>query len=162
MRIAILSDSHDNIWNLEKVLERVAGADRLIFCGDFCAPFSLALVAEKFPGPIDCVAGNNDGDAVLLERIARKSGHVTMHGQFADLKLDAWRAFVNHYPPIGEAVAASGLYDLVCFGHNHIAEMRQVGRTTLVNPGEVMGRLGHSTFATYDTETGRAELHEVQ
>jgi uncharacterized protein len=161
MKIAILSDIHDNIWKLRKVLEQAAGADRLIFCGDFCAPFSLALVAEKFAGPIDCVAGNNDGDAVLLERIALKAGHVTMHGPYADLKLGGRRAFVSHYPAIGEAVAVSGQYDLVCVGHNHMGEIRQLGRTVLVNPGEVMGRLGHTTFAIYDTEAGQAELYEV-
>jgi hypothetical protein len=32
---------------------------------------------------------------------------------------------------------------------------------SLVNPGEVMGRFGKSTFAWYDTETGKAQIVEV-
>ena len=41
MIIAVLSDIHDNIWKLEEVLRGLGGAEELIFCGDFCAPFSL-------------------------------------------------------------------------------------------------------------------------
>jgi uncharacterized protein len=51
MKIAVLSDIHDNIWVLETLLDELE-ADALIFCGDFCAPFTLAQIAEGFPGPI--------------------------------------------------------------------------------------------------------------
>jgi predicted phosphodiesterase len=37
-----------------------------------------------------------------------------------------------------------------------------VGSTVLVNPGEVMGRFGRSTYAVYDTATGRAAILEVR
>lgn len=161
MKIALLSDIHDNIWALERVLDRIENHAALVFCGDFCAPFTLSMLAERFGGPIHCVEGNNDGDGLLLARNAQKAGHVSLHGPFAELRFDSRRVFVNHYPPIAEAVAAGQLYDLVCCGHNHQAEIREVGRTLLVNPGEVMGRFGHSTYAVYDTKTGRAELHAV-
>ena len=39
MKIAILSDVHDNIWKLETLLASLE-AQALIFCGDFCAPFT--------------------------------------------------------------------------------------------------------------------------
>jgi len=164
MLIAILSDIHDNIWALDKVLTDVhaAGAAALIFCGDFCAPFSLALLAERFHGPIHAVAGNNDGDMLLLARNAAKAGNVTLHGPFAELNLEGRRIFVTHYPTIGEAIAAGGLYDLVCCGHNHQPEIRRIGKSLLVNPGEVMGRFGHSTYAIYDTAGGEAQLHEAE
>jgi uncharacterized protein len=54
MKIAVLSDIHDNIWALERLLEDLQ-ADVLIFCGDFCAPFTLAQIAEGFSGPIHVV-----------------------------------------------------------------------------------------------------------
>jgi uncharacterized protein len=161
MKIAVLSDIHDNIWVLERVMDDAAPADALIFCGDFCAPFTLAAIAERFAGPIHCVDGNNDGDPLLLARNAQNAGNVTLHGAFAQLELGGRRVFVNHYPPIAEGVAAGGKYDLVCYGHDHQAVIRQVGPTLLLNPGEVMGRFGRSTFAFYDTETGQAELREV-
>ena len=57
--------------------------------------------------------------------------------------------------------ALSGRYDLVCYGHDHEAHVERVGNTLLVNPGEVMGRLGPSRYAVYDTETGEAELRQI-
>ena len=60
MRVAVLSDIHDNIWNLEKVLKSVAGAEALVFCGDFCAPFTLAQIAEGFGEVVHVVWGDSD------------------------------------------------------------------------------------------------------
>jgi putative phosphoesterase len=161
MKIAILSDTHDNIWKLAEVLERLEDAEALIFCGDFCAPFTLAQIAEGFHGPVHVVFGNNDGDPLLLSQVAAKAGNVTLHGFFAYLELGGRRVAVVHYPPLARDLAASGRHDLVCHGHNHQANVESVGETLLVNPGEVMGRFGRSTYAVYDTETHAATVYEV-
>ena len=161
MRIAILSDIHDNIWMLQSLLAGLE-ADALLFCGDFCAPFTLAQIAEGFSGPVHVVFGNNDGDKLLLSQVAGRFSHVTWHGDMAELELDGCRVAVVHYPRMGRALAKSGDYDLVCYGHNHKSAVEQVGSTLLVNPGEVMGRLGRSTFAVYDTATGQAAIVEVK
>jgi len=160
MKVAILADIHDNIWKLETLLASLE-ADVLIFCGDFCAPFTLAQIAEGFSGPIHVVFGNNDGDQLLLARVAAKFPHVTLHGGLAELELDGRQVAVTHYPEIGRALARGGIYDLVCHGHSHERAIVQEGSTLRVNPGEVMGRFGLSTYAIYDTATGRAEIVEV-
>ena len=160
MRIAILSDIHDNIWVLKDLLAGLQ-ADALLFCGDFCAPFTLAQIAEGFGGPVHVVFGNNDGDKLLLSRVASRFSHVTLHGDLAELDLDGRRVAVSHYPQVGRALAKSRVYDLVCYGHNHESTVEQVGATVLVNPGEVMGRLGRSTYAVYDTATAQAAILEV-
>lgn len=160
MRIAILSDIHDNIWKLEALLASLE-ADVLLFCGDFCAPFTLAQIAEAFDGPIHAVFGNNDGDQFLLARIASKYPHVTLHGDLAELELDGRRVAVTHYPQIGNALAQGPAYDLVCHGHSHERLVETVGDTLRVNPGEVMGRFGLSTYALYHTGTGQAEIVSV-
>jgi len=161
MKIAILSDAHDNIWKLEEVLQQLEGVGALLFCGDFCAPFSLAAIAEGFAGPVHVVFGNNDGDQWLLTRNANRADNVTLHGTFAALELGGKRIAVTHYPQVAEGAAASGLYDLVCYGHNHTRQIERVGDCLKVNPGEVMGRFGVSSYAVYDTETGDAEIREV-
>ena len=160
MKIAILSDIHDNIWQLEVLLADLK-ADALLFCGDFCAPFTLAQLAEGFNGPIHVVFGNNDGDQYLLSQVAARFAHVTLHGDFAELEMGGRQVVVTHYPEIGEALARCGAYDLVCHGHSHEQAMERKGRTLRVNPGEVMGRFGLSTYALYDTETGQAEIVTV-
>ncbi|MGC8877648.1 MAG: metallophosphoesterase family protein [Anaerolineae bacterium] len=161
MRIAILSDIHDNIWKLESVLNRVQDADALIFCGDFCAPFTLTQLAQGFKGPVHVVWGNNDGDKWLLTRNATAAGNVMLHGELAELELGGRQLAANHYPHIARHLAESGRYAAVFYGHDHTAHMEQIGQTLLLNPGEVMGRFGKSTFAWYDTETGQAEIVEV-
>jgi putative phosphoesterase len=160
MKIAIVSDIHDNIWKLETLLAGLE-ADALLFCGDFCAPFTLAQIGEGFDGPIHAVFGNNDGDQLLLARIASKHPQVSLHGDFAELAFDGRRVALTHYPQIGKALAEGGTYDLVCHGHSHERIVESVGDTLRVNPGEVMGRFGLSTYAIYDTQTGRAELIPV-
>ncbi len=161
MKIAILSDIHDNIWVLRDLLAGLE-ADALLFCGDFCAPFTLKQIGEGFGGPIHAIFGNNDGDQWLMGQVAARFSHVTLHGDFAEVELGGRQVAVTHYPPIGRALARSGVYDLVCYGHNHERAVEQVGRTLLVNPGEVMGRFGLSTYAVYDTESGQARLVEVE
>lgn len=163
MKIAILSDVHDNIWKLEDVLEDIgqSGAEVLIFCGDLCAPFTLKQIADGVSGPAHFCLGNNDGDVLLLSRIANSLDNATLHGLFAYLELGGRKVAVNHYPQIARDQALSGQYDLVCHGHDHTANIEQIGNTLLVNPGEGMGRYGRSTYALYDTETGTAEIKDV-
>jgi len=108
MRVAVLSDCHDNIWNLEKVLPRLRQADVAIFCGDFCAPFTLKMLAEGFAGPVHAVLGNNDGDVYLLLRVAKQASNVTLHQSVGELELDGRHLAVVHYPHLGEALALSG------------------------------------------------------
>lgn len=160
MKIAILSDVHDNIWKLETLLAGLE-AQALIFCGDFCAPFTLAQIAEGFDGPIHAVFGNNDGDQFLLAQVAAKYSHVTLHGAFAELTLDGRQVAVTHYPEVGQALAQGDVYDLVCHGHSHERLIQTTGRTVRVNPGEVMGRFGLSTYSLFDTGTGQAEIVTV-
>ncbi len=152
MLITICSDIHDNIWKLADALPGMNDGDLLIFCGDFCAPFTLHQLATGFEGPVHVVWGNNDGDARLLGQVAAEAGNVILHGELAELDLDGFKVAVNHYPEIAVNLAASGRYNLVCYGHDHNQRSERVGETYLVNPGEMMGRFGRSTYIIFDTE----------
>ena len=55
MRIAILSDIHDNIWSLERVLVCLTDCEMLLCLGDFYAPFTLSAVAAGFHRPVHVV-----------------------------------------------------------------------------------------------------------
>lgn len=164
MRVLVLSDIHDHLDRLRKALERAGDADALLCCGDLCAPFVVDALAEGFGGPIHIVFGNNDGDPFRIARAADRHGHVTLWGEFAELppaEFDGRRIALHHFPEVGRGLAESGSYDLVCYGHSHEWEHERHGDTLALNPGEIMGRKGPSTWATYDTETGRAERHEL-
>ena len=61
MKIAIISDTHDNIENTEKAIEifKQKKVSSIIHCGDFCAPFMM-IILDRAEIPIDCVFGNID------------------------------------------------------------------------------------------------------
>lgn len=162
MRIAVLSDCHDRLENLQKVLGFITDAGAVLFCGDYCAPFTLKMLAESFRGPVHSVFGNNDGDVFLLLKIAQEAGNVAFYKPIARLELGGKRIAVAHYPEMGEALARSGQYDAVFSGHNHIAHVQMVGSTLWGNPGEVMGRFGKPSFGLYDTEINTFEIHEIR
>jgi uncharacterized protein len=166
MRIAILSDIHDNLWNLAAAIDYVSHAGVLICGGDLCSPFVMDQLA-RFAGPVHIVFGNNDAD---LFRITRKSSErVRVHGELFEGDLGGRRVAVNHYDSIARSMAASGLYDFVCYGHNHNFSVARVGRTLAINPGPIMGARFPGgkwedvvpTFVVLETETGVVEAFEI-
>ncbi|MEZ4865681.1 MAG: metallophosphoesterase family protein [Caldilineaceae bacterium] len=158
-KIAIFSDSHDNIQHLENALQqaKAAGAEVLLHCGDLCAPFMLARMAQNFLGPIHVIFGNNDGDGRLLQTIAAQYPHVTLHGIYAEITVDNRQIAMIHYPEPARRIAQSGQLALVCYGHDHKRFHEQIGPCHLVNPGELLGMYGSHTWGLYDTRSQRYE-----
>ena len=170
MRIAVLSDIHDNVWKLAAALEAAADADALICCGDLCSPFIVHQLGRGFAGPIHVVLGNNDGDLYRIAANARLYDRMRIHGELFRGELGGRRVAVNHYDNIARAIAASGEFDVVCYGHNHLYSVDRIGRTLAINPGAIMGsafsadgrgRDVASTFMIYDTATGEVAGFEV-
>lgn len=158
MRIGIISDTHDNIWRLEEALSYLQDTDAILHCGDLISPFIVHRLGKGLGNkPVHVVWGNNDGDKRALTQAAGQYGNITLHGDFADLSLDSVRIAINHYPEIGRSLASCEQYDLVCYGHDHTAFKEQIGKTLLINPGEVMGLNGSATLAIYDTGPRRVE-----
>jgi putative phosphoesterase len=169
VKVGILSDIHDNIWNLATALTGLQEAETLICCGDLCSPFIIGLLAEGFPDrPIHIVFGNNDADLFRITANARKHAHVRLHGEFFQGELGGQRFAVNHFDNIAQPIAASGQYDVVCYGHNHIFKIEPVGQTLTINPGAIMGydpgnkKDIPSTFVIYDSKTGSARGYQIE
>jgi hypothetical protein len=170
MRIAVLSDIHDNVWKLDAALAAVASADAMICCGDLCSPFIVHQLGRGFAGPIHIVFGNNDGDRFRIAANARQHPHIHLHGEWFRGEFDGRKVAAHHFDNVARAVAASGEFDLLCFGHNHVREIARVGRTLAVNPGAIMGAAFaadgmrtdlESMYAVYDTASGEAQAFRV-
>jgi len=160
MRVAIISDIHDNIWKLADALERASEADVLICCGDLCSPFIIERLGKGFDGPIHIVFGNNDADRFRITQKAGDYPHIHLHGEHLEAEFGSKLFAINHFDNIGRSLAAGQQFDVVCFGHNHSYEVCRVGRTLIINPGEIMGGLSRgqfSSFVIYDTETDDVE-----
>lgn len=167
MKIAILSDIHDNIWNLRLVLDLITNTDALIFCGDLCSPFVMGMLANGYKAPIHLVFGNNDGDQYRITQIASAFDHVHLYGEFAEIDIDGRTFAVTHYPELAGRLATGDVYDVVCYGHNHTFKVEREGSTLLVNPGCVMGYdPGAGTdvkasFIVYDSSAHKVEGYQL-
>jgi len=156
MKIAILSDIHDQLDNLRRALKQSADCDVMICCGDLNSPFVARELGDGFPGPIHVVFGNNDGDRFRIAAVGSKFEQITFHGEYAELAFDRRTFAVQHFDNIGRALAKGDAFDVVCFGHNHQFELSRTGDTQVINPGEIFGQLsGSATFVKYDTASGQ-------
>jgi hypothetical protein len=160
MKVAIISDTHDNIPNAEKALKwmRENKIEQIIHCGDLCAPaFLREVLAANFSGQIHLVFGNVE-DRINLPKVAAQLSNVRHYGDLGEFTIDGKRIAVVHYPDKAKQLAQSGKYDFVFYGHNHRPWIETVGTTQLANPGTLAGMFNKATFAVWDTKTGELEL----
>ncbi|MBU1170442.1 MAG: metallophosphatase family protein [Proteobacteria bacterium] len=154
MKIAIMSDSHDNIWNLEKALSliKTEEASMIVHCGDFVAPFMLREL-EKAGIPVYGVLGNNDGSQFLLAQTALTVlKNIHLFELIGTVEADGFRICFTHQREVAEGLAFTGRYDLVCYGHSHQYNLEKIKDTILLNPGEIMGKNKEPGFCLVDTE----------
>lgn len=164
MLIAVMSDSHDNIWNLRDALAIIKkrNAEMIIHCGDFIAPFMLAEL-DQGGIPVHGVFGNNDGDKYLLTKFSLTSlTSITLYDPVGLFEVDGFKIGFTHHGIVGEGLAAGGNFNLVCFGHSHEYFFKKIGRTILLNPGEIMGKNGFPSFCLVDTNTAKIEKIELK
>ena len=168
MRICIVSDSHDRADALAQAVREAKslGAEAVVHCGDLIGAQTLKP-ALAHGLPIHLIHGNNVGEPQALHRQSRASGGLLQyHGADARLALGGRRIFVVHYDDYGLAFACTGDWELVCCGHSHRAEAREVanvkgGRTWLVNPGTVAGLAAPATWALGDLAAMRFDTHTL-
>lgn len=162
MRIAVISDLHDNIvaWerlNLVLVQQHI---QTLINCGDTCAPATLIHLSQTFSGEIHTIFGNV-ADKDLEAQRTKELPNVHHYGEQADFVLATRRIALTHYPNIAKKLAASGEYDMVCYGHDHLKVATPVGKTLLLNPGTAGGLFQYPSFAIVDLVTMISNFEEI-
>lgn len=157
MKIAIISDTHGNLANIKRILDWLAREKikLIIHCGDVAGPAVLRDGFGKFDGEILLVMGNadfgfkEDYEVFPNVKVFEKQGEVV---------LDKKRIAFAHYLEPARDLANSGKYDLVFYGHTHRPWEEKIRDCRIVNPGETAGQYQKSTFAVYDTQTGKLEL----
>ena len=162
MKLGILSDSHDNLPMVELAVRRFQQEElaMVIHAGDFVAPFAVAPLAA-LECPVVAVLGNNDGEKIGLQR-KFDDGIGELHPQLADVEVGGRRIAAMHYPEMADAIAPSGLYDLVIYGHTHRVDIRP-GDSLVINPGEVGGWItGRSTVAIVELDDLSVEIVDLR
>jgi len=155
MKVAVISDTHDHLENVDRAIARIngLGAGALLHCGDLVSPFVVDRLAS-FDGPVHVVFGNNEGDRYTIARIAAKFTNVTLHGEVGFVDTGSGEIAFTHRPEFARGLACTGRHAAVFYGHTHRMKVERIGTAWLVNPGELMGLLEPPGFIVFDPATG--------
>jgi hypothetical protein len=146
MKIAIVSDTHNNLVNFKKAIDWANKNDirMILHCGDIQTQEIIDESRKTFKGKIEFVKGNGDYDLDLPPKM--------------ELEIDSKKIVFCHFPEIAKEQALSGKFDVVFYGHTHKPWEEVLNNCRLANPGELAGQLFKPTFAVYDTNANLLEL----
>ena len=135
VRIGVVSDTHGHVAYTRAAIRRLEQLDvqLVLHCGDIGSTAIIPLFAAW---PTHFVFGNVDSDTTTLRR-AIKAANQTCHERFGSVELAGKRIAFLHSDDakLWRATIASGEWDLVCYGHTHVAEHHLEGSTWVLNPG---------------------------
>jgi putative phosphoesterase len=161
MKIAILSDTHNQVDRVRRALDllRPHRVSMVLHCGDIEDP----PVVELFRG-LDAhfVFGNCDHDQDALADKMEEVG-ATLHESFGHLELEGKQiAFVHgDRERLLKELQQAGCYDYLFHGHTHVRKDQLAGRTRVINPGALQRALV-KTFAVLDLACGELKTIEVE
>lgn len=165
MKIAILSDTHDNLANINKAFDIIKKEKIkiILHCGDVAAPATLKKIMQLFSGKIHLVFGNVDGDQFRMTKLENKyPNRLKIWGELGELKFSGKKIAFTHFPEFAEALASTQKYDFVFYGHTHKPWEKKLGKIRLINPGNLAGIFYKPTFAIYNTKDDKLHLKILQ
>ncbi len=144
MLLGVVSDTHGHVPLARQAVRMLESleVERVIHCGDVGTPEIIELFGRW---PTHFVQGNTDYDIEGLRETAEAAGQF-WHGAFGELEIEGRKIAVLHSDDRNRflAVIKSGEFDLVCYGHTHLAEQHKEGKTLVLNPGALFRANPHS------------------
>jgi putative phosphoesterase len=166
MKVAIISDVHNNTTNLKKVLDYCIREkiETIICCGDLASEETLEFLSENFSGKIYYTFGNMDNDQLKNFEALNRYKNVKLYKNFGEIKIDEKLVAFTHYPDLAKELCATGKYQLVFYGHTHKPWEETINNCKMLNPGNVAGEIYPPTFAVWDTtknDFALIRIHEL-
>lgn len=163
--VGLISDTHDNLPMVDRAVKRLneENVGLVLHAGDYVAGFVIPRFKELKARLIG-VFGNNDGDHEVLRKRFSENKRLELRGNFAEIVANDLRIALLHGGDVEllEALIDKESFDVVVYGHTHIAQILRKGRTLVVNPGEVCGYLsGKPTLALLDTVKRESRIIEL-
>ena len=160
MKIAVMADIHGNMAYLERAKQAIddENIEIVLVCGDIQDEEAFVEL-DSWSQKVYITFGN--ADYAIRERLVRgliTAKRVEVSMEYGTLTIGGTKVAFCHYPKYARALAESGRYDVVFYGHNHRPWEEKVGRTIMLNPGEIQARDGKPTFAIYDLAKMTARL----
>ena len=159
MKIAIISDTHDNLPNLQKTLKFCQKEDiaQIIHCGNVCSRDTLAEFSADWIEKFYLSFGNADFTKDL-EFGAAATKKIVIFNSIGKAEIGGLDLAFCHFPEIASSLASQDKYDFVFHGHTHKPWLEQVGKSILACPGNVANLYFAPSFAILDTKTKKLEL----
>ena len=161
MKIAIISDIHNNLVNLEKCLKTpaVMACATLICCGDVTNLETLEFLSQNFKGQIYLIQGNGE---TFSDKEARSFSNINYLGKYGVFNLEGLRIGLCHEPEyILKLLEEHKNLQLISYGHTHKPWLKTQDGVELINPGTLGQGFPTSTFAVYDTIDKELKLEMV-
>ena len=160
MKIVILSDIHGNMAYLDraKTVIRSENPGVIICCGDI---EDIGVFRELDSWQTKTYLALGNADYQLRDDLNRGliwAERLEVFLDFGVINADGCKIAFCHYDFLGRKLADSGKYDVVFYGHTHTPWEEKVGKTILLNPGEVTAQFGKATLAIFDTKTLKSKL----
>lgn len=161
--IAILSDTHDNLVNVNRALGiiRAENIHTIIHCGDLTSPET----AYQFHGfRVIHVIGNGDQLSGEIRHILTELDPENFSGELFEGEIQGVRiaAIHGHIPGSVTSLVSKGTYHFVFHGHSHKRRHEIIQDCRLINPGALGGLKRESrTFAILDLETAGLTIKEL-
>ncbi len=136
--------------------------EALLHAGDLARPETLKLLASAGL-PVYYVMGNHEeGYEEQLVSVA-EANEVKISSDIGQFTIGGRKIACTHYPEVAERLTMFGGFDLICFGHSHVASVRKLPKgTILLNPGNLAGWRQPPSYAVYDTEKHKATLFPLE
>ena len=150
MRIGVVSDTHNNLKNCQKIVElfNEANVERVVHTGDITQAKTLEVFSH-LDAPMWGVFGNND-----QERDALVSAITHFGFEFINPPLTlhwAEKRMVVVHDPLELALVNPEDYDVILHGHTHRQTIEFEGDRLTFNPGECAGMMtGLNTIGVLD------------
>jgi hypothetical protein len=158
MKIGIIADTHDNLPQIKKAVEifNQEKVELVLHAGDFVSPFTC-LEFKNLNCPLKGVFGNNDGDKIYLQEKFKGIGE--LFPEPYKTNINHKNIIMLHLEKLIDDLAESQKYEVIIYGHTHRTDLRKIGKTLIVNPGECGGWLSEkSTIALLDLEKLEAKI----
>ena len=157
MIVGLVSDTHDNIYMIDKAVERLneERVSLVLHAGDYVSAFT-AKHFEPLDATMIGVYGNNGAERDTLKRVYAEVG-AEIRGFFTEVDVEGLRVALFHGHRKEDVDRAyGGDYDVIVSGHTHRTSIIEKAGMLVLNPGEVCGYLsGPCTIAKLDTERAR-------
>ena len=152
MKLAVFSDIHDNMTRFSEAAEIIKNEkiEIGICCGDVTSKETLSEIAKIFK-TLYLALGN--ADYKLSYDIKGIPKNVKAFEKIGAFELEGKKVAVVHNDRQAENITASGIYDIVFYGHTHTPWEKKAGKTIMLCPGEVAGHYGPASFCIYDIST---------